>query len=152
MGVLLRYLLAGVTGVVVAMVVLVAVEALGHLAYPPPPGLDAADPATRQALQDYFSQLPPAAFLFVLAALVLGALAGACTAAWIARERPMLLALLVGALMLAAAIANMVMIPHPAWFVVLAVLAVPAAALLGGLLGQRLRRPRPGSARAPAAS
>ena len=68
--------------------------------------------------------LPTGAFAMLLVAWSLGALAGASVAAVMARGRPRRAALIVGAVLLAATIANLVMIPHPAWVSVLGPLLI----------------------------
>jgi hypothetical protein len=47
----------------------------------------------------------------------------------------------VGVLVILAAVANMLMIPHPVWFWVVALLLFLPAAYLGGLLARRTRAP-----------
>jgi hypothetical protein len=54
--------------------------------------------------------------------------------------------LAVGALFLATGISMLVMIPHPIWFSVLALVLMPTAALLGGWLAGRGGRRSPAPA------
>ena len=60
-----RNLLAGFGGVVIAGLTIWAIESVGHLVYPPPEGLDFADP---DAMQAYIATLPAGAMIFVVAA------------------------------------------------------------------------------------
>jgi hypothetical protein len=131
----MRTVLAGLAGVVTGGVVVAAVEALGHLVYAPATPVDMAN---REAMEAFVRTLPPGAFLFVLAAYVLGTAAGAFVATLLARRHAARFALIVGSLILAGAVVNFFAIPHPAWFVVATVVAVPLAALLTGRAGRAL--------------
>ena len=133
-----RTLLAVVAGVVVAWLVIVLSQIAGAAAYPPPPGLDVTDP---QQLAAFIGAAPPVAMAFVVAGYVLAAWLGGWIAARISRSHPRTAALLVGLLVLAGVVANMVMIPHPLWMILAStLLPLPAA-----WLGARLARPRPRS-------
>jgi len=133
----MRYTLAVIAGAIAAVLCVAAVESLGHALYAPPADLDIADP---QAMAAYLQSMPAGAFLFVLLAWVIGTVVGGLVACMLARTRPQLFALVIGGLMLLGAFANFAMIPHPTWFMVAAVIAIPAAAVLAGRLGARWRR------------
>lgn len=135
----LRYIAAVIGGVVVAGLVVFAVELAGHAAYPPPPELDLTDKAQMEA---YVQSLPLAAFAFVMAAWALGALLGGIVAALIAPDRKMLLACIVGGFILAGVIANLVLVPHPPWFAISAPLVVLGAIAIAANVGARLMRRR----------
>jgi hypothetical protein len=104
--------------------------------YPPPPGLDFSN---KEALRAYVESAPSGALMMVLAAWVVATLAGGLAAGQIARTRPGLVSALIGLVILVAGVANLIMIPHPTWFWVSAVLAIPAAALLASSLTVRLK-------------
>ena len=127
----LRNTLALLVGMAAGFTVVFVIESIGHQVYPPPADLDFSDPA---AIREFVRTLPLGAFLFVLAAWVAGAFGGAWVAAAMANTRRMTFAGIVGALVLAASVANLLMIPHPLWFSVAALIAVPAAAVAGGRL------------------
>jgi hypothetical protein len=111
-----------------------AVEALGQKVYPPPPGLDPSDPESiRAAMQD----IPAGALVFVLLAWTVGSAAGGWVAARLAPRRPVLHGMIIGALLLAGGLANLVMIPHPLWFTIVGVAVFLPAACLGARLGAR---------------
>ena len=59
-----RKISAVVLGVVTAVVLIIAIEALGHAVYPPPDDLDTSN---IEALQAYVMNAPLAALLFVMA-------------------------------------------------------------------------------------
>ena len=118
----MRILLGIVAGIVVAVVCVMAIEALGHTLYPPPPGIDLTDPAHVERLM---ATLPAGAFVAVVAGWFIGALAGASTANLIARRA--FAGWIVAGLVICGGVATMLMIPHPAWMWV-AGIALPIVA------------------------
>jgi hypothetical protein len=118
---MLRTVLAVLAGLVVMFLCVSLVEGLGHVLYPPPPGVDLRDPDVVKAL---IGQLPLMALVFVVIAWALGAFAGAWTAARLSREHRMGAALSIAVAMLIASGWSMWMIPHPGWLIA-AGLALP---------------------------
>lgn len=133
----MRQILAPIAGIVVGSLVVAAVEALGHAAYPAPT-LDLNDVA---AMRAEIARLPIGALWFVLAAWWLGAFGGVAAAVRLAGRRPWLHAGIVGGVMLAAVVANLAMIPHPSWFAVVGVAGVAVATAAAALMlrGRRSR-------------
>lgn len=127
---MLRAILGVVVGTVVALACVAGVEMLGHLAFPPPPGIDLADPAQMKTI---IEQIPFPAKAAVLVAWFIGAFAGASVAILIG-ERRALTGWTVALLILASGVATMFQIPHPVWMIVGGV-ALP---ILGGWLAARL--------------
>ena len=125
----MRTWLAGVAGAFSAFVVVAVVEGIGHAIYAPAVMPDMSDPA---AVAAFIRAMPLGAFLFVLAAYVLATIAGGVIAGLLARRHGMRLAVIVGALILTASVANFVALPHPAWFVAATLVGVPVAAWLTG--------------------
>lgn len=123
---------AGILGVVVAGALVWLVEMAGHAIYPPPPDLDFAN---ADAMRAYIDTLPIGALLFVAAAWFLGTLGGTVAACRVGSAKPRTFALVVGGFILAATIANLVMIPHPLWFSALGIVGIAAGACLGMRLG-----------------
>ncbi len=120
----IRSLLAVLAGLVVAMIVIAAVEAAGHALYPPPPGLDLARAADQERLM---SVLPLQAKIAVILAWFLGALAGAATA--IAIGRRVLPAWIVAVAIAGLGLWTTQMFPHPDWMLASAVV-LPLVAVL----------------------
>ncbi|MCG6117385.1 MAG: hypothetical protein MEQ07_04210 [Aquimonas sp.] len=135
-----RGILATVLGVLVAGLCISLVQALGHRLYPPPAGLQRDDV---EALAAYISEAPVGALLSVLLSWIVGIFAGGLLAVRIARRRPRLYAGIVAAVILLGAVMNFAAIPHPAWFVVLALPCLPLAGFASAAAGARLA---PGSA------
>ena len=127
-----KNIVAGVAGVVIAGVLVWLVEMIGHSVYPPPPGLDFADP---DAMRAYVGTMPTGAFLFVGGAWFIATLAGTFAACKIGDAKPMIFAIIVGGLMLVATAANLIMIPHPLWFSIVGIIGIIVAAWLGMTLG-----------------
>jgi len=127
-----RKISAVVLGVVVAVVLIIAIEALGHSAYPLPEGLDISN---SEAMQAYVMGLPIGALLFVMGAWLVATLAGGLLACFIARETPLVYAAIVGGLVLLGTVINLISIPHPPWFSITSVLAIIAMIFLTGRLG-----------------
>lgn len=119
-----RSILAVVCGLVVAMLVIAGVEALGHLLYPPPPGIDLARAADQERLME---ALPIQAKIAVVVAWFLGSLAGATTAIAIAHRvvPAWIVAVIIGAL----GLWTTQMFPHPDWMLASAVV-LPLVAVL----------------------
>lgn len=122
-----RKILAAIAGIVSGVIVIGAIEYLSHLAYAPPGTLDTNDAA---AVSAFVASLPVGAFLAVLAAYAAGTFVGGWVATRVARAGSAWYAGIIGGLVLAAAFANTVMIPHPGWFVAALPVVVPAAAFL----------------------
>jgi glycerol uptake facilitator-like aquaporin len=125
-----RRVLAVLAGVGVAIGIVFAVEAINAKLYPMPPGTDFWD---SEGMRAVMTRLPRAALLLVLLGWGLGTVAGAWIAARVSgrRQGP---AWTVGVVLLAAAVFNLLELPHPLWFWVVGVALFLPAAWLGGRL------------------
>ena len=133
-----RRIAAVVLGVIVAVVFIIAIEALGHSVYPVPVGLDITD---TEAMQAYVTGLPIGALLFVMGAWLVATLAGGLLACLIARETPLVYSAVVGGLVLLGTIINLMSVPHPPWFSITSVLAIIAMIFVTCRLGASFVRP-----------
>ena len=137
-----RTILGMLVGVVVAIAVIAAVEALGHRWYPPPPGLDPTDPANEAAFAAFVAALPFGAKLVVLASWVLGTFVGALAAAKIARHQTAA-ALLVALAVISGVIGMIMKVPHPSWLSVAGLLLpIPVSLAAVRLVYRRTTLPR----------
>ena len=118
---MLRDTAATIAGLAVAIGIIMAVQMAGHAIWPTPEGLDLND---AEVVRTYVSQLPFLALLFPILSYFLGALAGPLVASKIGTARPIAFAGIIGLVLLAFTIANLIQISHPPWFSVLAVAAV----------------------------
>jgi len=123
---MLRSVLGVVVALLVAMLVVVMVESVGHVLYPAPQGVDLEDPA---AVAMMVAELPVGALFFVALAWGIGAFIGGWVAARIAGRAPMLHAGIVSGFLAAGAITTMTMVPHPGWFWVAGLGIFPPATL-----------------------
>jgi len=130
-----RRSIALVVGATVASTLIAGVEALGHAVYPVPAGLDFSN---LQQVDSYMQGLPAGALLFVAAAWTAGAFSGGLAAALVAGSHPRLFASLIGGLVLAATLANLLSIPHPLWVVALGVTGIGLASVAAATLAPRL--------------
>lgn len=119
---------AGVAGVLIAMLSVWLVQKIGHAVYPLPADIDMND---MEAMKTYVASLPIGALLFVVVSYFVGASVGTCTACAIGTMLPRVFAILIVCFMLVATTMNVMMIPHPTWFIVLAVVAIVIGAWLG---------------------
>ena len=129
-----RKFLAVFAGLLVAGALVGMVEFLGHKLYPLPAGVDLRD---EKAMAAYVASVPLQAMLLVLLGWALATFAGAWVAARVAGL--VNVAYVVGAIFLAAAWANMLLIPHPQWMLITAIVLVPACAYFGGRLALKGR-------------
>ena len=126
-----RRILAVLAGVVVSILTVFLVELIGHSLFPPPAGVDVTDPEQLRGIMD---RIPTMAKVLVIVGWVLGAFLGGLAASKIARNAGTACAAIVGVVMVLLAGINLVLIPHPVWMTVLAVvLPVPAAVLASRL-------------------
>ena len=131
---MLRKLFGGLAGIIAAFAVITLVQMIGHQVIPPPSGMNPADP---DSIREAMASLPIGAFLFVLLSYFLGAFTGSFVATWLGGVRVRTSAIVVGGLVFAATVANLVMIPHPIWFSVVALAGIPVAAFFGARLAPR---------------
>lgn len=127
-----RKIFAVVLGVTAAVVVIIAIDALGHSLYPLPEGLDITD---TEAMKAYVITLPIAALLIVMAAWIVATMVGGLLACFIARETPLIYAAIIGGLVLLGTIINLMSLPHPLWFSIISVPAIVATIFVTGRIG-----------------
>jgi len=120
---MLRSIAGAFAGIVVAVILVSLVELLGHQVYPPPADIRTYD---AEKMAAYVEALPLGAFLFVLAAWVIGAFGGSGVALMLAPSRRGTLAWVVTGFILVSAVMNLLFIPHPVWFGVATAFLLPA--------------------------
>ncbi len=116
----------------VAFVLIITIEALGHTVYPVPDGLDLTNP---EALKAYMIDAPIAALLLVLGAWLVAALVGGLLACFIAKESPLIYSAIIGGLVLLGTVINLISIPHPLWFSMTSIVAIIATIFVTSRLG-----------------
>ena len=115
-----RFLAALPVGLIVMFVVIAVVEAVGHQLFPPSDEMKRAiellmknDPAAQQAVRDALPTMSGASYLPVVLAWMLGAGAGAWTAATMGGRMHATFGIAIGLLVALLAAGNMLYLPHP---------------------------------------
>ena len=126
----LSRIVAAVTGLAVSVLLIMAVQALSIRLYPPPTGVDFADP---EALARLMDQLPIGSLLMVELSYIAGSLGGGIAVSLVMRNREYRLAAIVGALLTAFGFLNLAAIPHPIWFAIVTTITYIPCSLLGAL-------------------
>lgn len=118
--------IAVISGLIAGGLVVALVEGVNVFLFPPPAGMDFGNP---EALGAYTASLPITAFAVVAAAWILGALAGGAVAGWLGGTRADVDGGIVGLLLAAASVANLMNpgLTHPVWMWAAALSTVPAA-------------------------
>jgi hypothetical protein len=135
---LLRTVLAVLAGILVGGAVNMALVALSPSLIPPPPGVDVNN---AESLGKAIHLFEPRHFIMPFLAHALGTLVGALGAYLLAAAHKARAAYAIGVIFLAGGIGACFMIPAPAWFMALDLLAayLPMA-WLGIRIGTRLQR------------
>lgn len=119
------------SGCVAGIAVLFLTEMISHAIYPPPPGLDPSNPENLKALM---AMAPTGALVLVLIAGFAGGFAGGIVASLFDRGKKLRRALGVGIVLTILGIINLIMIPHPMWFMIINVVVYICGALAGTML------------------
>ena len=134
---LLRNVLAVVAGLVIGSVVNMGIITLGAALIPPPAGVDVSN---TESLAKGMQLFEPRHFVMPFLAHAVGTLVAALVAYFIAATHRARIAYAIGVVFLCGGIAASVMIPAPAWFIALDLLAayLPMA-WLGVRIGTRIK-------------
>lgn len=135
---LIRNVLAVLAGIVIGGAVNMALITVSPSLIPPPAGVDVTD---GESLSKSMHLFQPRHFIMPFLAHAIGTLAGALAAYLIAASYQARIAYVIGAVFLCGGVAASFMIPAPAWFIALDLLAayLPMA-WLGILIGARVRQ------------
>jgi hypothetical protein len=128
-----RAILGIVAGVLIAFAAVFLIEQIVGLVVPAPPDFNMRDP---EAVRARVASLPMWVILVVLVGWVVGTALGSWAAVRIARTAAIWPGLVVGALVFLATAYNVMTIPHPIWFVGLAIVTIPIASWLGARRGR----------------
>jgi len=119
---------AVLAGIVIAFVVVFAVEMVGIQIFPQPASMDPMNP---ESVRQHLPEILTGSFVMVLVAWTLAAFAGPVVARRIAGELSRWPAYTVAALFAAACAYNLAVVPMPAWMLPAAVVLVLAATWFG---------------------
>lgn len=132
---MLRTLLAILLGVIAMMITVHGIETIGHMLYPPPPGLD---PNDLDQLDSIVAAAPVGAMILLVVGWCVGTIVGGGIAARIARH-PRVAAVVVALVVITGVVGMAVLLPsHPTWVAVLGtLLPVPLALGMAKVAGRR---------------
>ena len=132
-----KNVLAVIGGAVVGSIVNMGIISVSGSIIPPPEGVDVT---TMEGLKKALPLFQPKHFIMPFLAHALGTLVGAWLAARIAATNKMRFAMVIGVLFLVGGIANVFMLPAPAWYNALDLLcAYLPMSYIGGKLGSRVK-------------
>lgn len=110
----MKTFLATFVGVIVAMILMMGIQMLGHTLFPVPFEVNPNEP---EKMVENMHLIPLGALIVVIMAHGLGLLGGLITARMIDKKTTFPVYIIVGFLMLGT-VANLAMIPHPVWFAI----------------------------------
>lgn len=128
---MLKTFIAVVAGLFAGVAVVMGGDYLGSLFFKMPDGIDMSD---SRAVEELMKTVPVATKLVMLGGWLLSALVGGFVAGKIDSANWKRTALITGSIQLIGAVVNMVMIPHPVWMMIIALLGYIPLALAGGKL------------------
>ena len=127
-----KRILAVIAGIITSFILIAIVEYISALVYPLPPGTDFKNV---EAMKQLMQTLPVGALWFVVLAYTVGSFGGGLIAAIVAPSYKIRSGIIVGCVVMAGGIMNLIDIPHPLWFAVITLLVFVPFAYLGGLIG-----------------
>lgn len=130
----LKKILALLIGLMVSIGTIALLEQFSHWLYPPGSMPDWQDPS---AVAAYMQSLPVGAYLLVLLARFSGVVTGIVVATLLVKRVSRLFVVAITGMVWLATLANIYMIPHPAWIAVVSLLLLPVVGWLSGHLLQR---------------
>jgi hypothetical protein len=132
-----RRIISVIAGVAAGIVAIYALESLSHFLYPPPGNMD---PTDSDQIRDLMAHAPVGALVMVILAYALGSLVGGFTACVLTDRSPRGMAVLVGLILMAFGVLNLLMIPHPIWFWLISLPIYLPFAYMGYRIGAPLYR------------
>ena len=132
---MIRSVVPVLAGLVVAFSGVAGGEFLGQKLFPVPPDVDLSTPAAIKTDMEQ-GMSPTGALASVLLSWGFATVVGSYLAALFAPRAKLTHGMVVGAIFLAATIANLMLLPHPLWMWVLGVAEILPAAYLGSWLAQ----------------
>ncbi len=125
MNVFKKRILPVIAGLLTGWVVIFGLEAVNHLFYPPPTGLDYTD---TEALTEFMETLPTLAFVLLLVSWMIGTFVAGIVGALLSQDAWKNSAIIIGVILALGSIINMTLVPHPTWLIIVASIAyVPCA-------------------------
>ncbi|MFP4469186.1 MAG: hypothetical protein ACLFPE_00800 [Bacteroidales bacterium] len=133
---ILRHILAVIAGLVTGSIIIYLIQIIGHQIFPPPAGVDPTDP---ESLHMYSESISAGALWMVILAYAAGAFTGGFVAALIAPKTARIVALVTGGIFTVFGIINLMLIPHPVWFIFVSLSVYLPFAFLGYLTASSIK-------------
>jgi hypothetical protein len=122
-----RKIFAVLIGLIVGNIAIMLLHKVGGIFYPFPEGMDQNN---MDDIATYMETAPLGAFIAVLIAHAGGPFFGSMGMSWVAGDKKSIkLAYVIGGLFTAFGVANLIMLPHPMWFNIDALIYLPMAYL-----------------------
>lgn len=116
---MLRKIIAVIFGFAAGVTIIALMETLGWMLYMAGHEISLKDPSSGAT---YFSALPDGVFYIVLISWAFGSITAGMVSTLVIRKNNRFPALIAGLLLMLSGIINMIMMPHPAWFIVSGIL------------------------------
>lgn len=117
-----------IAGSIVASLIFLLVEQLGHIFYPGAMSVNWNDAA---AVKVFMDNQPIGAFMVVLGGWAVGSFVGGILMQKISKQTALTLPIILSLVLMATAVWNFIMLPHPLWFMIVG-LMIFAPSVLGG--------------------
>lgn len=118
-----------IIGVVVGFTIVFIGDSVTHRLYPPPAGINFMD---KTALDAFVASIPTYVLVIMFLFWMLSSFLGGLVAARFNRVDWKKKSIITGSILMAAALLNMIMIPHPLWMLIASVILYMPVSFLGG--------------------
>jgi len=126
-----RNIVGVIIGIFVAGLIIWTVQSVNIRLYPLPESIDIND---QDQMREYMKIVPSGALIMVLLSHILGALGGAWVGCIIADRFYLKISMIIAGFLLVMGIINLLMLPHPVWFMI----ADIPSYMIGALIGYQL--------------
>ncbi len=133
----MKRIIAVLAGCIVSVLVIFLSEGLSHTLNPPPEDIDLNDP---EQLKTLMAEAPFLALLMVQIGAFLGAFAGGMVASAVYGQKDKLPALGVGVVLTLLGLINLILIPHPVWFTITALVVYVTGSYTGYTIYHHLKK------------
>ncbi|HTM65323.1 MAG TPA: hypothetical protein VL093_03325 [Flavipsychrobacter sp.] len=131
---MLRKIIGALAGIVAAMLIFMVFEKINSGRFPLPPGVD---PADHEAMTVYAQSQPSSALITVLVGWAIGSFICGLLIRIISKSADKIPAYIAGLFLTTAAIVDLLLLPHPIWFIIAGILVFIPMTLLGHAVYKR---------------